>query len=395
MDAMRMLFCFVGGPGHFVPMAPVARAARRAGHTVAVACGPSRVAAVEAAGFAAFGVGAPRGARPRPRRPLLEVDPGRDERDLRERFAGDAARVRAPGVRDLALRWRPDVVIADEADFGSSIAAEVLDLPFATVLVLAAGTLVRPAVVAGTLDVVRAQHGLATDPEVAAPSRYLTLSPFPPSLRDPSSPPPPTTHYFRPVDPRPRNGAPPWPRHLDGVPTVYVTLGTEFNVESGDLFTRVVEGVRGLAVNVLATVGLEIDPIELGPQPPHVHVRSYLDQESLLPYCDLVVFHGGSGTLNGALAHGLAMVVLPMGADQPANAARCEALGVGLALNAVRATPVEVRRAVARVLGNPRYRRAAAGLRAETAALPDPENAVGLLERLARERAPIPGPRSA
>ena len=54
---------------------------------------------------------------------------------------------------------------------------------------------------------------------------------------------------------------------------VYFTLGTVFNLESGDLFARVVAGLRELGVEVIVTVGDGIDPAELGPQPPHVRVE--------------------------------------------------------------------------------------------------------------------------
>ncbi|MGH3451936.1 MAG: glycosyltransferase [Haloechinothrix sp.] len=43
----------------------------------------------------------------------------------------------------------------------------------------------------------------------------------------------------------------------------------------------------------------------------------------VLPRCDAAVSHGGSGSVMGALAHGLPQVLFPMGADQPQNAARC------------------------------------------------------------------------
>jgi hypothetical protein len=91
---------------------------------------------------------------------LKEVDTAREERDLRERFAGAAARVRAEGVRRLARAWRPDVIVSDEVDFGTVLAAEMLEVPYATVLVIAAGSLVRPNVVADTLDTVRSEYGL-------------------------------------------------------------------------------------------------------------------------------------------------------------------------------------------------------------------------------------------
>jgi UDP:flavonoid glycosyltransferase YjiC (YdhE family) len=84
----------------------------------------------------------------------------------------------------------------------------------------------------------------------------------------------------------------------------------------------------------------------------------------------------------GALAHGLPSVLLPMGADQPWNAARCEELGVAVVLDAMRATPADVREAVSTVLGDPSYRVAAERVRDQIRTLPGPEHAVRLLERL-------------
>ena len=83
------------------------------------------------------------------------------------------------------------------------------------------------------------------------------------------------------------------------------------------------------------------------------------------------------------------MILIPMGADQPLNATRCADLGVAQVLDAVDATPETVRAAVATVLADPSYRRAAERMRDEIAALPDPAHAVRLLERLAAERQPL------
>jgi UDP:flavonoid glycosyltransferase YjiC (YdhE family) len=91
----------------------------------------------------------------------------------------------------------------------------------------------------------------------------------------------------------------------------------------------------------------------------------------------------------GALAHGLPMVLLPMGADQPHNAARCAALGVGRLLDVVEARPETVHAAVTAVLAEPGYRQAAERIQAEIAALPEPAHAVRLLERLAAEKQPL------
>jgi UDP:flavonoid glycosyltransferase YjiC (YdhE family) len=84
----------------------------------------------------------------------------------------------------------------------------------------------------------------------------------------------------------------------------------------------------------------------------------------------------------GALQHGVPLVCIPIGADQPLNAARCTALGVGVALDAVALTPDEARAATSEVLTAPRYGAAAERLRAEVASQPPVEHAVALLERL-------------
>ena len=99
-------------------------------------------------------------------------------------------------------------------------------------------------------------------------------------------------------------------------------------MESGDLFQRVLAGLRDLPIDLIVTVGRDLDPVDLGTQPANVHVERFMPQAALLPHCDLVVSHAGSGSVLGALAHGLPMVLLPIGADQPLNAARCQALGV-------------------------------------------------------------------
>lgn len=395
---MRILFSFVGGRGHLEPLLPIAEAAAARGHAVAFLCGPKAVSAVEAAGFEALAgtaagaaaEGAPP-AGPAERLPLRAVDRAREERDLRDRFARRAAASRAQQALAVCASWKPDLVVCDETDFGPMIAAERLGLPHATVGVIAPGSFVRPDVVAEALDAVRGAHGLAPDPALEMPGRYLVLSTAPPRYRDPADPLPPTAHTFRPPVPAPAAESPPaWASALPGEPAVYFTLGTVFNLESGDLFARVLAGLRELPINLLATTGNDVDPAELGPQPGNVRVERYVPQSSVLPWCSLVVSHGGSGSVVCALAHGLPQVLIPLGADQPWNGDRCAALGLARVLDAAVATPQEVRGAVSATLADPSYRQNAERLRDEMAGLPAVAEAVPLLERLAVERRPLP-----
>ena len=371
---MRVLFAFTGGSGHAEPLVPLARAAEAAGHTVAFTGRPTIVPMVEALGFTAFPTGTGRSADVLPERiPPRPYDPEEEARVLREGFAGYLAPERAAAVRELCREWRPDVVVCDEVDFGAMVAAESLAVPHATVLVVAAG-FVRADVVAEPLDALRREYGLEPDPGHRMPARLLALSPFPPSFRDPAFPLPATARSFRTITPGPRQEG--------TVPLVYFTLGTMFNVESGDLFQRVLAGLGELPVDVVVTLGRQLDPAELEPLPANVRAERYVPQAELLPRCAAVVSHGGSGSVVGTLAHGLPSVLLPMGADQPLNAARCETLGVGRVLDPLAATPADVRDAVAAVLGEPGYRRAAERLRDELAALPGPADAVRWLEAL-------------
>jgi UDP:flavonoid glycosyltransferase YjiC (YdhE family) len=369
---MRALFGFTGGRGHVEPLVPLATAAREAGHTVAFAGRPSILPAVEALGFEAFPAEAEHETPPR-RIALQPVDLEREERDFRGWFADRIARDRATRVRSIAVEWRADLVVCEETDFGSMIAAERLRLPYASVAVLAASSFTRPEIAGEPLNAVRLENGLPFDPELEMLARHLVLSPFPPSYREPAFP---TERSFR-------SSAPPPPSKRDGATTVYFTLGTVFNLECGDLFARVLDGLRELPFEVVATVGPHVDPAEFGPLPDRFHLTEYVPQSDVLPRADVVVSHGGSGSVLGALAHGLPQVLIPMGADQPLNGTRCEELGLARVLDPIAATPESVRDAVSTVLADETYRAAAERMRDEIAALPGPDDAVTLLEGLA------------
>jgi len=179
---VRILFTFAGGNGHFEPLAPIARATEAVGHTVAFAGQSAMVSMVEAAGFAMFATGgATVGSNPKISE-LLAVDTEREDRALSEGYAGRTARERASALLALCTEWKPDLLVCDEIDFGAVVVAERLGLPYATVLVIAAGSFVRHSLVAEPLNRLRAEHGLPPDPDLAMLSRYLVLSPFRPAI---------------------------------------------------------------------------------------------------------------------------------------------------------------------------------------------------------------------
>lgn len=390
---VRILVTFAGGSGHFLPTVPFARALRERGHEVRYACQEGMVAAVAAEGWRTAPSGGNTLLDSRTRRPLAALDRQAEDLTVRRSFAGTLARERTVRLLEIAGQWRPDLIVRDEVDFAGAVAADVLGLPHAAVVVIAAGGFLRPDVVDEPIAALRAEHGL--DPtEVVGDvlHRYLTVVPVPPSFRDPSDPLPRTAHGVRPTVLDQTEGGR-WAHRTpvpgSARPRVYVTLGTIFNQESGDLFERILTGLAALPLEVVATVGHQIDPAELGRLPPNVRIEQFLPVEETLACCDAVVSHGGSGTVIAALGFGLPQVVLPLGADQPLNADRCVALRVGIALDAVDSTSETIGEATLRVLKDEAYRVRAGRLRAECLSLPDARHIAVLLERLARTRSPV------
>lgn len=355
---MRILFAFAGGQGHLDPLVPLARAALAAGHDVAITGRAELLGSIEERGFAAL---ESPGDQPDPavRLPLKPYDPADEARALRDWYAGTLAQRRAEALTELAREWRADAIVRDEVDYGARIAAEQLGLPCACVLVIAAEAFLRTDISDERVAWLRESHGLTGPPPDEA-----VLSPFPPSVRPAAG-----AFAFRGGDPPAASGD-----------AVYLTLGTVFNAESGDLLPRALEGVREVGLPVVVTTGRQIDPAELGPQPPYVRVQRWIPQEELLPWCRAVVSQGGSGIALAALTHGLPSVLLPIGADQPHTAAVVAGLGAGVVLDPMAATPDEITEAVLRVLDDPVYAVAARRVREEILALPSASDALARVE---------------
>jgi UDP:flavonoid glycosyltransferase YjiC (YdhE family) len=389
---VRVLFTCTRGIGHFHPLVPIARAMADAGHEVAFATMAALIPTVEGCGFRAFRAGMAQSATEA--FPELRAARGHEFTALwLGRVRPAQADATAQDITRISSTWRPDLVVHETAELGGCIAAERLGVPYAVVEVLATGIgdKVRSMLSAGLAEVL-AHHGLRPDPKLTILERQLVLSPFPPSFRGvPQRVADTPWHVVRPTpfdqsgDTRP----PPWMDELAARPTVYVTLGTAPPTNSRQGILRAfVDGLADEPINLVVTVGPNNDPSDLGPVPSNARIERYIAQTVLFPHCQLVVSHGGSGTVMAALAYGLPMVVVPITADQPQNARRCVDLRVARALDETPLDPMSARSAVLEVLGDPTYRENAEKLRAEIDALPGPEHAVTLLERLAAGKNP-------
>jgi len=138
-------------------------------------------------------------------------------------------------------------------------------------------------------------------------------------------------------------------------PTVLVSLSTT-NQHQGPLLQRIVEALGRLPVRALVTTsGVPVGELAA---PPNVEVRDFVPHQQVLPHTDVVVTHGGLGTVAGALSQGVPLVCTPISRDQPLNAERVTELGAGLTVG-IEPTADQVAEAVDVVLADPSYRRAA------------------------------------
>jgi len=109
----------------------------------------------------------------------------------------------------------------------------------------------------------------------------------------------------------------------------------------------------------------------------------------VLPHCSAVITHGGHGTVMKALIAGVPLILVPLGRDQPDNAARVVYAGAGVRLRKNTSADA-LRAAISRVIADPNYRAAAQRMAARLAAERDDNRAIDELEQVAA-RGPATG----
>ena len=373
--SLRIYLGAFGDPGHAFPMLALGEALVARGHAVALQTWRRWEEPATAAGmtFAAA--------------PEYQVFPTR-ARPLKPYAAAVRAAVETqPVVRSFA----PDVAVSDILTPAPALAAELQGVPVATLVphvhphlppgfppyaigarlprtaVGRAGWRATDRLVAIGLEQgrreyneCRARLGLGPLPWVhTGLSRSLTLVATLPQLEYPRDWPP----WLRVVgplmwEPPGEEVAPP----PGSGPVVLVAPSTAQDPEHR-LLRAALAGLADEPVRVIATYnGREPSPpIEV---PGNAVLVPWLSYSRTMPACDLVVAHGGHGTLMRALACGCPVVLSPAGGDMAENAARVDRAGLGVRLPRRLCTPRGVRLAVRRALGRrdiaPRVRQVAA-----------------------------------
>jgi UDP:flavonoid glycosyltransferase YjiC (YdhE family) len=304
---------------------------------------------------------------------------------MREIFAGANARAALPKLQATIAEFRPDLIVRESAEFGALVAAESAGVPHARVAVhMVSFEDSLPSATSTSLDALRQQAGLPADAAWSLRAEPV-FSWFPASLDGSVDDGSQTQIPFR---AQLSEGArsretPRWASAHDRTPLVYITFGTLVgsSPEGMAAYRTALDAIAGLPVRALFTTGRGVDRGALGTIPANVHVEAFVPQRDVLPHAAAVLCHGGSGTVLGALAAGVPLVVAPLFADQPHNAERVAATGAGLAMP--NANAAALRAAIERVLADDAFRSNARRLAAEIAALPTIERAVAAMLLLA------------
>jgi hypothetical protein len=360
--AMRVVFGSLPAFGHLYPVMPLALACAEAGHDVMIAAGPPFTGRLPLPTMTEFPEGLTLQSA-QARAAAIAIDPSKPLPFPVALFG----EILAGAVRDvLLLQWRadrPDLVVYESSNVGAGVAAQQLEMPAVS---FATGQW-------GELRLKLFQH-------VGLPIPVM-LDPLPPTWRESFEPAPARRIDIRTTPWSETSGTQPtWLNTDSGRPRAYLTLGT---VAFGaiEVLRRAIIETTEAGVDVLAAVGPDGDPSLLDKLPDSVHVERFVAQQWVLSRVDLVVHHGGTGTILGAFAAGVPQVVIPQGADQFTNATRMTQVGAGRVVhNDDRAGAITD--AVHRILHGTAERDAAQRMQTEIAAMPSASEVARRLDEL-------------
>jgi UDP:flavonoid glycosyltransferase YjiC (YdhE family) len=379
---MRVLFLPIPGIGHSFPAVPLAWALRSAGHEVLFGTAFDGLA-VDKAGLPVvdlrLGAETPEVfAEITERYPELSQkirgDHGSGLSDLDEAvpvFADIATQFVDPVV-ELALAWRPDLIVHTGLHGVALVAAAKLGVP-----AVALGDGFGRAAHLATAMYDHMSEAFAAVGAAGLSERRQTLDVAPPSMVG-GVPEGLSMRYI------PYNGGavvpdwlPPGSRAPER-PRICVTLGSVRPKITGlERVEPLLAAAGDVDAEFLLALG-EVDTTSLGTLPRNVRIVGWVPLSVVLPTCTALVHHGGGGSTFTALALGVTQLVIPGGGDSNINADAVVERGLGM-----RVTAEEVDSALlCRLATDDKMQAAAAEVRAEIAAMPSPADVVHELVRL-------------
>jgi UDP:flavonoid glycosyltransferase YjiC (YdhE family) len=384
---MRVLFTTWAWPSHLYVLVPLAWACRAAGHEVLVASQPEILDEITRTGLPGAAVGADVDAVELVRGYVLPSEAGQGDGLGQAPKLGKGPRAMqmfmahaesmVDSLVDLAREWRPDVVVFEPTALAGPVAAAAIGVPavrqlYGTDLMMRARTVLPDA-----LAELKERHNTGD----FDPFGVSTIDPTPTSFQVP-------TDYRRlPMRYVPFNGPGARPDRLPPThkPRVCVTWGHTIAKLDPKRFLvpQVIDAIHGLDIEVIAAISAEQQAL-LTDVPENVRVVVDQPVQHLLPQCDLVVGHGGAGTVLTSLHHALPLLLVPQLPDHLGHSGRVLASGVGEVLARDEVTPERLRAEVSRLLTDAPIRDAAAKLSQEMRTQPAPSELVAELETIAR-----------
>jgi UDP:flavonoid glycosyltransferase YjiC (YdhE family) len=213
------------------------------------------------------------------------------------------------------------------------------------------------------------------------PEAALTLDVCPPSVRRSDSAEATSLRYV------PYNGVavlPSWLLEPRDRPRVCLTLGTQVPLRGGlPMMAQLMATLTSLGLEVVVAVDDAVAD-QLEPRPEGVRAVGRLPLNLVLPHCDLVVHHCGSGTTMTSLTAGVPQLIIPVIAETWDFARRLAGFGSAREIKPADTDQATVVEACTALLDDPAPRAAAGALRDEIAAMPSPAQTVPVLEELVR-----------
>jgi len=147
----------------------------------------------------------------------------------------------------------------------------------------------------------------------------------------------------------------PWER-ITGEPLIYASMGTILNGRI-DVFRTIVTALaKHKDLQLVLSVGDEVDPEKIGPVPNNAIIVKQAPQLELLKQTSVCITHAGLNTVLESLAQGVPQVAIPVTYDQPGVAARIADKQTGVVTSLDKLTADHLSALLNEVLSNCTYR---------------------------------------
>ncbi len=158
-------------------------------------------------------------------------------------------------------------------------------------------------------------------------------------------------HYIGPILWEPDVQTPNWLEELDSErPTLYFTMGSTGNPS---FFEQAIEIFGNSEYQcMMTTAGM----VELSNVPENFFVVDYAPGSKIMEKSDIVVCHGGNGTIYQAMSKGVPIIGIPTMHDQEFNLDRVVDLGIGIHLSELKFKPSHLVAAVEKILSEKSYK---------------------------------------